>query len=175
MPEGGGGGGRVSANEYGCIPYLFVYLKRNCQWPRWGLSGSVSVRCLSLPPSCTPSLSPSRLERPLLLNIPTFLAFFTSLGIWFQLSTTLLEKKFLHTSNLAGLGLRLSGPSVLLLPFLPGLRIRIHFIRFRIQHFRMNTNPDPIRIQGFNDQKLEEKKLNFFLIKNCNLPIPKPP
>jgi hypothetical protein len=29
------------------------------------------------------------------LNIPTFLAFFTSLGIGFQLSTTLLEKKFL--------------------------------------------------------------------------------
>jgi hypothetical protein len=42
-----------------------------------------------------------------------------------------------------------------------GLRIRIHFIRIRIQHFRMNTNPDldpdPIRIQGFNDQKLEKK------------------
>jgi hypothetical protein len=42
-----------------------------------------------------------------------------------------------------------------------GLRIRIHFIRIRIQHFRLNTNPDldldPIRIQGFNDQKLEKK------------------
>jgi hypothetical protein len=25
----------------------------------------------------------------------------------------------------------------------PGLRIRIHFIRIRIQHFRLNTNPDP--------------------------------
>jgi hypothetical protein len=36
-----------------------------------------------------------------------------------------------------------------------GLRIRIHFIRIRIQHFRLNTNPDPIRIQGFNDQKLK--------------------
>jgi hypothetical protein len=24
-----------------------------------------------------------------------------------------------------------------------GLRIRIHFIRIRIQHFRLNTNPDP--------------------------------
>jgi hypothetical protein len=38
-----------------------------------------------------------------------------------------------------------------------GLRIRIHFIRIRIliQHFRLNTDPDPkpIRIQGFNDQK----------------------
>ncbi len=31
-----------------------------------------------------------------------------------------------------------------------------HFIRIRIQHFRLNTNtdPDPIRIQGFNYQKL---------------------
>ena len=29
-----------------------------------------------------------------------------------------------------------------------GLRIRIHFIR--IQHFRLNNNPDPIHIQGFN-------------------------
>ncbi len=25
----------------------------------------------------------------------------------------------------------------------PGLRIRIHFIRIRIQHFRLNTDPDP--------------------------------
>ncbi len=47
-----------------------------------------------------------------------------------------------------------------------GLRIRIHFIR--IQHFRLNTNPDsdPIRIQGFNDQKLQKKfswkKKNFW-------------
>ncbi len=57
----------------------------------------------------------------------------------------------------------------------PGLRIRIHFIRIRIQHFRLNTDPDPIRIririQGFNDQKLEKKlqlnkKLIFFWIKN---------
>jgi hypothetical protein len=50
-----------------------------------------------------------------------------------------------------------------------GLRIRIHFIRIRIQHFRLNTDPDQdpirIRIQGFNDQKLEkitaEKKEQF--------------
>jgi hypothetical protein len=43
-----------------------------------------------------------------------------------------------------------------------------------------NTNPDPIRIQGFNDQKLKkkitaEKNLNFFGIKTYNLPIPRPP
>jgi hypothetical protein len=37
-----------------------------------------------------------------------------------------------------------------------GLRIRIHFIRIRIQHFRLNTDPDPIQIQDFNDQKLKK-------------------
>ncbi len=66
----------------------------------------------------------------------------------------------------------------------PGLRIRIHFIwiRIRIQHFRLDTNfdPDPIRIQGFSDQKLKNNYswkffFIFFLIKNCNLPIPRPP
>jgi hypothetical protein len=64
--------------------------------------------------------------------------------------------------------------------FQAGLRIRIHFIRIRIQHFRLNTNPDPdpIRMQGFIDQKLKKftaEKKNIFLIKNCNLPIPWPP
>ncbi len=66
-------------------------------------------------------------------------------------------------------------------------RIRIHFLRIRIQWIRMeantdpDTDPDAIRIQGFNDQKLkkkitaEKKKNNNFLIKNCNLPIPRPP
>jgi hypothetical protein len=55
-----------------------------------------------------------------------------------------------------------------------GLRIRINFIRIRIQHFRLNTDPDPdpIRIQGFNDQKLEK---NYSWIKNNNIPIPRPP
>jgi hypothetical protein len=39
-----------------------------------------------------------------------------------------------------------------------GLRIRIHLIRIRIriQHFRLNTDPDLIRIQGFDDQKLKK-------------------
>jgi hypothetical protein len=43
-----------------------------------------------------------------------------------------------------------------------GLRIRIHFIRIRIQHFRLNTvsDPDLIRIQGLNDQKLKKKISN---------------
>jgi hypothetical protein len=41
-------------------------------------------------------------------------------------------------------------------------RIRIHFLRIRIQWIRMeantdpDTDPDPIRIQGFNDQKLKK-------------------
>ncbi len=51
-------------------------------------------------------------------------------------------------------------------------RIRIHFlwIRIRIQWIRMeaNTDPDPIRIQGFNDQKFkkisaEKKKTAIYL------------
>ncbi len=36
--------------------------------------------------------------------------------------------------------------------FKTGLRIHIHFIRIRIQHFRLNTNSDPDPIQSFNDQ-----------------------
>ncbi len=41
--------------------------------------------------------------------------------------------------------------------------VPIHLIR--IQHFRLNNDPDPdpIRIQGFDEQKI-------FFIKNCNLP-----
>ncbi len=44
----------------------------------------------------------------------------------------------------------------------PGFRIRIHFLRIRIQRIRMgantdpDTDPDPIRIQGFNGQKLKK-------------------
>jgi hypothetical protein len=48
-------------------------------------------------------------------------------------------------------------------------RIRIHLIRIRIQHFRLNNDLDPdlyqIRIQGFKDRKLKKiysgKILNF--------------
>jgi hypothetical protein len=46
-----------------------------------------------------------------------------------------------------------------------GLWIRIHFLRIRIQWIRMeantdpDTDPDPMRIQGFNDQKLKKKQL----------------
>jgi hypothetical protein len=61
-----------------------------------------------------------------------------------------------------------------------GLRIRVHLIQFRIQHFRLNADPDPIRIQDFDDQKLEkiyswEKNRKKFVIKNYNLHIPWPP
>ncbi len=54
-------------------------------------------------------------------------------------------------------------------------RIRINLIQIRIQHFRLNTDQDP----GSNKQKLKKnystKKLNFILIKNYNLPIPRRP
>ncbi len=58
-----------------------------------------------------------------------------------------------------------------------GLRIRIHFIRIRIQHFRLNTNPDPdlIRIQGFNDQKLKkitDEKNKLFLDQKLQFTYP---
>jgi hypothetical protein len=46
---------------------------------------------------------------------------------------------------------------------MPWFRIRIHFIRIRIQHFRQNIDPDPypdlIRIQGFYDQKIKNLQL----------------
>jgi hypothetical protein len=52
------------------------------------------------------------------------------------------------------------------------------FFRIRIQRSRLGTNPDPdpdtIRIQGFNDQKLKKncsrKKLNFFISKTAIYP-----
>jgi hypothetical protein len=54
----------------------------------------------------------------------------------------------------------------------PGFRIRIHLIRIRIQHLRLNIDPDPIRIQGFYDQNKNlktftaEKKLYFCCINS---------
>ncbi len=58
-----------------------------------------------------------------------------------------------------------------------GLRIRIHFIRIRIQHFRLNTDPDPdpIRIQSFNDQKLKkitDVKNKFFFDQKLQFTYP---
>ena len=63
-----------------------------------------------------------------------------------------------------------------------GLWIRIHFLRIRIQWIRMeantdpDTDPDPIRIQGFNDQKLKkitaEKKIKFFFDQKLQFTYP---
>jgi hypothetical protein len=49
--------------------------------------------------------------------------------------------------------------------FFAVLRILIHLIRIRIQHFRLNTDPepDPIRIQGFDDQKLLQVTKEAFI------------
>ncbi len=52
---------------------------------------------------------------------------------------------------------------------LAGLWIRIHFFQIRIQSLMLETNTDPdpdtdpIRLQGFNDQKLKKKQLISFL------------
>jgi hypothetical protein len=51
--------------------------------------------------------------------------------------------------------------------------LRIHFIRIRIQHFRLNADldldPIRIRIHGINDKKFKKyyswKKITFFLSK----------
>jgi hypothetical protein len=51
-------------------------------------------------------------------------------------------------------------------------------IQIRIQHFRLSTDsdPDPIRIQGFDDKKVKkfsaEKKFKFFFIKNSQFTYP---
>ncbi len=46
-------------------------------------------------------------------------------------------------------------------------RIQFHLFRVQIQHFRLNPDPvpdpDPIRIQGFDDQKLEKNYSRNFL------------
>jgi hypothetical protein len=44
--------------------------------------------------------------------------------------------------------------------------------------YSFDTDTDPVRIQGSDDQKLTKnysKKINFFKIKNYNLSIPRPP
>ncbi len=46
--------------------------------------------------------------------------------------------------------------------------------------FQVNQDPDLIRIQGFDDQKLRKNRAKFFLYifflkkKNCKLLIPRP-
>jgi hypothetical protein len=55
-------------------------------------------------------------------------------------------------------------------------RIRIHLIRIWIQHFRLNTDPDPIWIQGFDDQKwkknLQVKKYLIFIGSKTTISYP---
>jgi hypothetical protein len=53
---------------------------------------------------------------------------------------------------------RIYGTGSRLLAAVSVFRIRIHLIRIRIQHFRRNT-----------------EKIKYFLIKNCNFLIPRPP
>ncbi len=57
--------------------------------------------------------------------------------------------------------------------FLTGFRISIHFLRIRME---ANTDPDPIRIQGFNDQKLKKnnswKKIKFFFDQKLQFTYP---
>ncbi len=56
-----------------------------------------------------------------------------------------------------------------------GVWIRIYFCRIRIQSLMLeaNTDPDPIRIQGFNDKKLEKITAeNFFLYGSNTDPDP---
>jgi hypothetical protein len=53
----------------------------------------------------------------------------------------------------------------------------IHLIRIRIQHFRLNTDSDPIRIQGFYNQKTgkkftAEKKNYIFLDQKLQFTYP---
>jgi hypothetical protein len=43
----------------------------------------------------------------------------------------------------------------------------------RIHRLRLNTNPDPIRIQGFDDQKLKNLQMKFFSIYKSMPPLRK--
>ncbi len=51
----------------------------------------------------------------------------------------------------------------------------LHWVRIRIQHLRLNANQDPGFWWPKNVKNLLLKKNNILLIKNCNLPIPRPP
>jgi hypothetical protein len=46
-----------------------------------------------------------------------------------------------------------------------------------VSAFQVNTDQDSIRMQGFDDPKIEEKRtakiFYIFFIKNCNLLIPR--
>jgi hypothetical protein len=53
--------------------------------------------------------------------------------------------------------------------FSPGLRIRIHFIRIQIQHFRLNADPDPGVLMTKNFKKITAEKKNYNFFKNQKL------
>ncbi len=70
------------------------------------------------------------------------------------------------------------GPWVYIMVRNAGLRIRIHFIRvrIRIQHFRLNTDPDTGVLMTKIWKKITaQKEIKFLRIKNYNLPILGPP
>ncbi len=52
-----------------------------------------------------------------------------------------------------------------------GLRIRIHFIRIRIQHFRLNTDPDPDPSFWWPEieKNLQLKKKNIFFLSKTTI------
>jgi len=102
-----------------CISWSWSW-RGNSQLPRWVFWGSVCFQLCSAPPSW--------LQFSLHLGVSHQFSFvfvfetalisrilhLTLYGIWFQSSTTLLEKKWRLTSNLLVLGLRFRGSSALL-------------------------------------------------------------
>jgi hypothetical protein len=67
-----------------------------------------------------------------------------------------------------------SGVAYFLAVFLPVFWIRIHLIWIWIQHFRLNTDLDPIRIQGFEDKKKKKKPSCFIYIFRLKIAITSP-
>jgi hypothetical protein len=50
-------------------------------------------------------------------------------------------------------------------------QVKFLFHLIRIHHLRLNTDPDPIRFEGFDYQKLTAE--NFFFYQTTILPIPR--
>ncbi len=74
-----------------------------------------------------------------------------------------------------GPGLRPSS-LLLLIALKTVFRIRLHLIRIRNQPLRLIIDPDPwVWWPKIEKNVQQNKKFNIFLIKNCNLPIPRPP
>ncbi len=82
--------------------------------------------------------------------------------VWLRCAALLLPAEpipheLLEVERCAPVRVHLLAPAVLV----PGLRISILFIRIRIKHFRPNTDPDPIRIQGYYDKKNFKKNYSW--------------